>query len=541
MTRNARNPFPPGALVAAYLRDSGGDKQELSVPRQEGEFRRWCAESGLVAGRVFKDEARPGSSVVARVQFQAMMHYFRSGDAPEVGLVIWNYQRFAREIDDSQFFRADIRRRGYLFHSLNDDVPEGSMGRVYEALLDWKNEQFLVDLSADIKSGLRVLVERYGALPGTPPRGFRREPVEISTHRDGRPRIVNRWAPDPALTEQVRQAFELLLAGAPLAEILRTTRLYNSVNSFATFFRNPLYKGVLEYGDLVIEDYCEPVVSPEVWDQAQAILAARAGRRHLAGDNPQHPRRAASPYILSGLLYCARCGAPLSGSTERATRPDGYVYRYERYVCSGQRRRRDCDAEALPKLWLEAMLLRTLAASVLEPDNLALQQTIALETEVERQGELTQQAQGLRATLAGVRRRIANITETLAEDGRSRALLAKLAELEADEGQLLSDLARLDAEAAATLQPMSGAEIDAVAARLRLILADGDLEEVRHALRGLVRRIVVERVGDRVTTMIEYWFPPASGPPEEITLISPASVGAHGKHIKIAARDRSCA
>ena len=39
-------PFPPGALVAGYFRDSGGDEQDLSVERQIGEFRRWLVQLG---------------------------------------------------------------------------------------------------------------------------------------------------------------------------------------------------------------------------------------------------------------------------------------------------------------------------------------------------------------------------------------------------------------------------------------------------------------------------------------------------------------
>lgn len=133
---NKAIPYHPGAWVAFYCRDSGGEEQELSIARQEAEFQRWCSAHGLIPGKIFKDAARPGSSVVGRQGFQDMMRHFRSGQAPEAGLVIWNYQRFARDVDDSQFFRADLRRRGFIFYSLNDDVPEGPMGRFIEAALE---------------------------------------------------------------------------------------------------------------------------------------------------------------------------------------------------------------------------------------------------------------------------------------------------------------------------------------------------------------------------------------------------------------------
>src|SRR5512139_1237244 len=113
------SPFPPGSLVAAYFRDSGGEEQDQSISQQENVFRTWCADHGLAVGAVFRDAARPGSSVGGRQAFHDMMFHFRNG-APEAGLVIWSYSRFARDFDDPQFYRADIRRRGYLFYSLND-------------------------------------------------------------------------------------------------------------------------------------------------------------------------------------------------------------------------------------------------------------------------------------------------------------------------------------------------------------------------------------------------------------------------------------
>lgn len=512
-------PFQPGDQVAAYFRDSGGDKQELSVPRQEAEFRRWCLENGLIPGQVFKDTARPGSSVVGREQFQAMMRYFRSEQIPEIGLIIWNYQRFAREIDDSQFFRADIRRRGYIFYSLNDDIPDGPMGRVYEALLDWKNEQFLLDLSSDVKSGLRALVERYGAIPGTPPRGFARKPIQVSTYRDGRPRIAHRWEPDPAAIPAIRLAFEMLIAGNSLKEIQKVTKLYDSVNSFKTFFVNPIYKGTLVYGDLVLEGYCQPVIEPAVWDQAQAILAKRARRHHLAGDNPSHPRRSGAVYILSGLAYCARCGSPLSGLS--ISQRNGN--RYERYGCSRQKRNHDCDAETIPRLFLDDLVVRIAREHILTPANLKSQQATILQSQAERQAELQSKIETQRSQLTIIRRKITNITNSLAEEGKSRALLAKLKDLESDETNLLSQIAQLESQAASPLEALTDQDIEALCSQLR---TDLQTSSARSILRGLIHRIYVNRTADTVMVQFEYFYPPEEKPPNDIISLIDAPLGA---------------
>jgi DNA invertase Pin-like site-specific DNA recombinase len=494
-------------MVAGYFRDSGGEDQELSVSRQLGEFLRWCTENALLPGRIFRDEARPGSSVVGRDGFQEMMAYFRSGEALESGLVVWNYQRFSRQIDDSQFFRADLRRRGYVFHSLNDEIPEGPTGRLIEAVLDWKNEMFLQDLSADVSSGLRQLVERWGAVPGTPPRGFRRDPVQISSRRDGRPRLVHRWTPDPELTPMVQRAFRMLVEGASLNEIRQATHLYRSNNSYCTFFGNPLYKGMLQFGDLIIENYCDPVVDPSLWDRAQDVLARRSQKRHLSGDNPQHPRRTGEVFLLSGLVYCARCGSPLSGLVST-----GAGRTYERYICGRRKRNRDCDATPIPRLFLEDLVMRTVRDDLLQPESLAVQQAELLASQDRRKAEQAAALSTRRSRLQTVRRQIANVTDVLAETP-SRALVARLTALESEETALQAELSTLELESQAEIHPLSAAGLTQLAENIRSSLEADTPALVRGMMRSLVKSIHVERENDKILAQIQYYFPPEEHPP----------------------------
>jgi hypothetical protein len=67
-----------------------------------------------------------------------------------------------------------MRRRGYIIHSLINKIPQDRYGQLIEYLLDWKEEDFLETLGVNIASGMRLIVETYSAVPGTPPRGFTR-------------------------------------------------------------------------------------------------------------------------------------------------------------------------------------------------------------------------------------------------------------------------------------------------------------------------------------------------------------------------------
>lgn len=130
----------PGSSVCCYLRDSGGDGQEQSTAQQRRVIEAYCAEHGLILAQVFEDEARKGGTTKSRTAFLEMIDLTQSPERPD-GILIWNYARFARDMDDSAFYRIMIRRTGMVFHSLTDPIERGELARVQEFFIDFANEE----------------------------------------------------------------------------------------------------------------------------------------------------------------------------------------------------------------------------------------------------------------------------------------------------------------------------------------------------------------------------------------------------------------
>jgi len=489
MTDRNSGPFPSGSRVAAYLRDSGHEDQELSVEQQEQSIRAWCERSGILLTAIYRDAARPGSSTVGREAFLEMIRAFRAPNCPEKGIIVWKYNRFARDIDDAQFYKADLRRRGVIIHSLNDSVPEGLDGRLFEAAIDWMNARFLEDLRADVKRGLRHLVDQHGALGGTPPRGFVRVPLTIGAHRDGRPHVVHRWQPDPAMVPLVRQAFEMRAAGASYKSINAATHLYSSTPGFERFFRNEIYIGRLRFGDQVIEDYCTPLVDNATWTAVQLVQDAQRARVAAGPDRPDHPRRGTGEFLLTGLVHCARCGAMLTAETVQFKTTSGYRYQY--YTCSGRTRNTGCDARNIPRAQLENAVLDAVIDEGLTDEVISIG-WLALHLEREQEtATLKKRRNKIARELSGVRRKISNLLDLLADAGRGAppAMMTRLHDLQAEETANLATLAALD-KPAAPLPALE--EMKSRAARLRLALSSGDTAQIKPALQGLVKRIAAE-------------------------------------------------
>jgi len=133
-------------------------------------------------------------------------------------IVLWSFSRFARNLLDAQFYKADLRRRGFQIISMTDDLPGGDLDAIVEALYDWKHEQYLKDLSLNVKRTLHELARQGYSVGGFPPRGYKVQKVRIGTKRNGKPHHVSQWIPDPEWAPKVELAFRLRSEGASFSE-----------------------------------------------------------------------------------------------------------------------------------------------------------------------------------------------------------------------------------------------------------------------------------------------------------------------------------
>lgn len=64
---------------------------------------------------------------------------------------------------------------------------------------------------------------------------------------------------------------------------------------------NRVYLGELSFRDNTVTDTHPPLIAPEMWTQAQPVLAAR-------GESAAHRAASGSDHHLTGLLRCPQCG-----------------------------------------------------------------------------------------------------------------------------------------------------------------------------------------------------------------------------------------
>ncbi|MFZ5884605.1 MAG: recombinase family protein [Chloroflexota bacterium] len=429
-------PLPAGATVWAYLRDSGGPAQENSVAQQEAEIRAYCQRYKLTLTFVFKDIAKSGGSVISRDDFERMIDQTET-IRPD-GLLIWNYARFSRDENDSMFYKALLRKRGIVIHSLTDPIPNDGFGLVIESLIDFSNAEKRRQNSRDVKRGLTALV-KMGFAPGKPPKGYKRVQIEIGVKRDGTPRRVSKWIPDPAAWDRVITAWKLRAEGKSYQEIQQATGLYKSINCWNTFFRNKNYLGSYTYGGVEYPDHHQPAITWEIWEAVQKIRESDPRTKN----NPRHPRRVGTPSLLTGYAYCLDCGSMMTHTPGHKGKP------WRCYICGKKDRQgaKACPSRRVGEKPAENAILNAVINQVLSPAYLeaVLEHTRAAfgnTAEIEKQIALAKQK--LDDLELAIRRVFDSIERTGSESAYER-----LKQRERERAQVKAEINHLEAMLAA--------------------------------------------------------------------------------------------
>ena len=355
--------------AALYARVSS-DRQDvdLSVAAQLRALRDYAERNGYVVAREYIDEAESGR-VADRPQFTKMLDEAAQPDAPFQEILVWKFFRFTRKREHAVAFKSMLRRRGIRVTSITEHADDTPTGKLMEAIIESVDEFYSENLAQEVRRGMRESAQRGFYLTSVAPFGYRK--VYVSDGGKQRPRL-ELDAPKDAVA---RRIFEMALRGRSILEIVKTLNaegiptargkrwLKTSVHSLLT---NEVYMGTLVWG-LKATDGSEPVrvenavpaiVSKEEFERVRSMLEARVPTK-------SNPRRAASPYLLSGLVGCALCGKKLTAAEAKGGR-------YSYYVCGSLLKRGSgsCETPRLNAKQFETLVLDQLRDHVLTEGNI---------------------------------------------------------------------------------------------------------------------------------------------------------------------------
>lgn len=281
--------------AALYIRVSTLEQAQegYSVGEQKERLIAYCKAKDWLIADIYVDGGYTGSNL-NRPGIQKLISETDKFDL----VLVYKLDRLSRSQRDTLYLIEEVfRPKGVDFISMQESFDTSTpFGKAMIGLLavfaqlerEQIKERTWMGRVARAKTGLH-----HGG--GNIPIGYEYEDGKL---------IVN-----PYEAEQVRKIYEWYLAGASLKGI--TDRLqdegytnkyssYNSWSSVRNILGNETYTGTLHFGDIVVEDAHEAIISKEQFNAAQIL---RGKRQEQYGSTAFQ-----SKHLLTGLLFCGHCG-----------------------------------------------------------------------------------------------------------------------------------------------------------------------------------------------------------------------------------------
>lgn len=308
-------------IAAAYIRVSTEDQDEYSPDSQRKRIIDFANKEGYVIPEeyIFYDDGISGRDVKKRNDFNRMIAMAKEKDHPFGTILVWKFSRFSRCQEQAIVYKNLLSKNGVSVVSVSEPIPEGPFGPLMERIIEFMDEFYSLNLSAEVQRGFEEKVSR-GEPVVPPPIGY--------IMRD------KKYYPDPATANIVREIFERYADGEKMRAIaldlgergIRTRRGNKPDNRWIEYvLRNPVYIGKIrlsldgaravskrDYENeniMVVDGLHEPIIPLDLWELVQSMLDAqsKAYAKHARRGQPIE-------HMLKGLVRCSSCGSTLAAS-----------------------------------------------------------------------------------------------------------------------------------------------------------------------------------------------------------------------------------
>ena len=341
-----------------YARYSSQGQNEQSIDGQIRICTQYAESKGWQVVKVYRDKAKTGTND-HRPEFQQMISDASRGVFEQV--IVYKFDRFARNRLDSIMYKAQLKKQhGVRVVSATEPVSDDEGGEIYEMFLEWNDEKYSERLAKRVKDGIDTSVKN-----GTFTGGYLIYGYSLSdTNQRGNKGIIHRVDINPEQAEVVRYIFKAYAGGIGKQEIAdelnRRHLTYRgkrfTIRTFENWLTNAKYTGTYYCGGRLCDNTYPQIIDQATFDKVQQRLRQN---KIMAGANS-----AIEPYILSGKLFCGKCGALMTagGGTGRHGKKHYY------YVCHNKCKN-TCDKQREAKDKLERIVIQNIYEFLNEPRN----------------------------------------------------------------------------------------------------------------------------------------------------------------------------
>ena len=340
--------------AAAYARVSGIKQSETSLDTQIEEIQKFAETGGLKIKETFIDKIT-ASGKEQRPNFEKMIEKALLGEFDFI--LVYKQDRFHRDnVEEHTILRALEAKNIYVLSVCERIDTTTPAGRLQRWMMSGINRFYIENLQQEINEKTTKVAEKGYFLGGYTPYGYKLK--QIRDPEASRNRKV--FEIDEKEAVIVRLIFSMFVEGAGYGEIAKKLNLAGhktkngnefSKISIRDILINEKYSGVYifrkgtkhnshaERLDTIRKENMMPaIVSMDDFQKAQ---------EKISKNKKTQTKTKASP-LLSGVIFCADCGAKMSFHTRGNP---------ARYMCSRYERKRDVKAVTISQKKAEEFVL----------------------------------------------------------------------------------------------------------------------------------------------------------------------------------------
>ncbi|MGD3159712.1 cassette chromosome recombinase CcrB [Staphylococcus haemolyticus] len=338
--------------IGGYIRVST-EKQVMgySIEGQITQIEQYCQFNGYALVDIYADRGISGKSM-NRPELQRMLNDAKNGKLDCV--MVYKTNRLARNTSDLLTIVEELHRQNVEFFSLSERMEvKNSTGKLMLQILASFSEFERNTILENIYNGQhqRALEGYY---QGNLPLGYNNIPD------NKKELMINQHE-----ANIVKYIFESYAKGHGYRKIANAlnhkgyvTKKGNpfSISAVTYILSNPFYIGKIQFAKykdwndkrrkglndkpVITEGKHSPIIGKNLWDKVQA-------RKKQVSEKPQVHGKGTN--LLTGIIHCPQCGAPMAASNTTNTLKDGTKKRIRYYSCSNFRNKgsKVCSANSV--------------------------------------------------------------------------------------------------------------------------------------------------------------------------------------------------
>lgn len=490
--------------VALYARVSSEKQAEkdLSIPAQLKAMRDYALRHGHDIVQEFIDEAE-SARTANRPKFQEMITLAKQKNPPFSAILVWKLSRFARNREDSVLYKALLRKKGIQIISINEQIDDSPSGKLLEGIIEVIDEFYSTNLAHDTVRGMKENAQQGYFNGGYVPYGYELDIVKVNG------RNKRKWKINEEEATTVKQIYDLCIQGMGAKEIVKVLVKQGVVNREGKSFgkphvyymlKNENYTGTYVWNRkskgevLKFPNHHPAIVDNEKFKLVGKLLDERTPKQ-------VHPREIASVHILSGLLFCNKCGSkmvPISGKSGK----------FKYYACQNfiKKGKHVCDHKMLNTKKLENFFIEAIKERLLTDKNLTEVANILIDELNTLKTDRSKTLPQIQKRIDDIDRRLAKLYETI-ESGKLDFgdLADRIKQLNADKEALFSEHKEIEGQIGSWAEAplLSKDDVAFYVNDLKEILNEGSIIEQKRFIRSFIKRIDV----NHPKVEVEYTMP----------------------------------